>query len=134
MSNITYSECFPLKPGDGYMKQEDLNDKDDVRPRNNYSPLQKLKFALEMAESLAILHGYEGGRIVHDDVQLCQWLRNRQGKLILGDFNRAQILDWNEENEEYCSYNNGYAFGNVSDDILLQYHIDLKEELILFSL
>ena len=70
-----------------------------------------------MAESLAVLHSYVGGLIVHDDVQLCQWLRTRDGRLVLGDFNRAQIMDWNEEKGEYCLYNNGYAFGNVSDSM-----------------
>jgi serine/threonine protein kinase len=134
LQSLAYSECFSPKPGDGYMKQKDLNDKDDVHPRNNFTPLEKLKFALEMAESLAILHGHEEGRIVHDDVQLCQWLRNREGKLVLGDFNRAQILDWNEENQEYCGYNNGYAFGNVSHDIHCIFTTELKKRLNLLSL
>lgn len=100
------------------MKQEDLDDSDDVRPQNDYTPLEKLEFGLAMAESLAVLHSYVGGLIVHDDVQLCQWLRTRDGRLVLGDFNRAQIMDWNEKKGEYCLYNNGYAFGNVSGDMM----------------
>jgi hypothetical protein len=51
---------------------------------------------------------------VHDDVQLCQWLRKKDGKLKLGDFNRADIMTFNEEEGEYCKYNNGQGFGNVS--------------------
>ena len=104
--------------GDGYMKQNDLDDKDDVNPQNDYTPIEKLEFGLEMAESLAVLHGYVGGLIVHDDVQLCQWLRTRDGRLVLGDFNRAQIMDWNEEKGEYCMYNNGYAYGNVRGEMM----------------
>jgi len=102
------------QPGEGYMKQEELKDKDDVKPQNDYTSLEKLELALAMAESLAVLHSYEGGLIVHDDVQLCQWLRTRDDRLVLGDFNRAEIMDWNEEKGEYCMYNNGYAYGNVS--------------------
>ena len=102
------------QPGEGYLKQDELNDKDDVKPQNDYTSLEKLELALAMAESLAVLHSYEGGLIVHDDVQLCQWLRTRDDRLVLGDFNRAEIMDWNEEKGEYCMYNNGYAYGNVS--------------------
>lgn len=67
-----------------------------------------------MAETLAVLHGFEGGIIVHDDVQLCQWLRTREGRLVLGDFNRCEIREWNDEKGEYCKHNNGFAYGNVS--------------------
>jgi len=101
-----------IVPGEGYSKQEDLLDEDDVQPRNDYTPSEKLEIALDMARSLSVLHGYEGGVIVHDDVQLCQWLRNRKNKLVLGDFNRAEIRDWNEEKGEYCKHTNGYAYGN----------------------
>lgn len=107
--------CGSTQPGAGYMKQEDLDDKDDVQPQNDYTPMEKLKYGLAMAESLAVLHSYVGGLIVHDDVQLCQWLRTRDGRLVLGDFNRAQIMDWNEQTGEYCPYNNGFAYGNVRD-------------------
>lgn len=37
---------------------------------------------------------------VHDDVQLCQWLRTRDGKLKLGDFNRAEVMDFDREKGE----------------------------------
>lgn len=98
----------------GYMKKETLGDTFDVKPQNDFDPIEKLGLALEMAETLAILHGYEGGVIVHDDVQLCQWLRTKKGTLVLGDFNRAEIMNWDNEKETYCTYNNGYAYGNVS--------------------
>ncbi|KAI2488633.1 protein kinase [Fragilaria crotonensis] len=116
----------------GYMKQEDLDDSDDVRPQNDYTPLEKLEFGLAMAESLAVLHSYVGGLIVHDDVQLCQWLRTRDGRLVLGDFNRAQIMDWNEKKGEYCLYNNGYAFGNYRSPEEFAGR-DLNEKIDIFS-
>jgi hypothetical protein len=50
---------------------------------------------------------------VHDDVQLCQWLRGKDHKLKLGDFNRAEIMDYDPVKKEYCRYNNGRAYGNV---------------------
>jgi len=52
---------------------------------------------------------------VHDDVQLCQWLRNADGDFKLGDFNRAEIMDYDEDKREYCVYNNGRGWGNVSN-------------------
>ena len=106
-------------PGDGYAKQKDLNDKEDVKPRNIFTPTEKLEMALEMAESIADLHGYKGGVIVHDDIQLVQWMRTSQDQLVLGDFNRAEIMNWNEKKGEYCTYENGGAYGNVSNSCKL---------------
>jgi hypothetical protein len=100
-------------PGDGYMNPGHLNDTYDVNPQNSYDATEKLQMALEMAESIAVMHGFEGGVIVHDDIQLCQWLRTREGKLKLGDFNRAVIRLWNVEKQEYCKHNNGLGYGNV---------------------
>jgi hypothetical protein len=106
---------------------------------NEFNVSEKLGIALEMAESLADLHGYRcvcvqynvaflsihllilpfsaasEGIIVHDDVQLCQWLRSYDNKLLLGDFNRAEVMEWNEKNNSYCKYKNGYVYGNVSN-------------------
>jgi hypothetical protein len=33
----------------------------NVKPQNDYTTLEKLELALAMAESLAVLHSYEGG-------------------------------------------------------------------------
>lgn len=93
-----------MVPGEGYMQQEELDAFDDVTPQNNLTNTEKLQLALEMAETIAELHGYEGGVIVHDDVQPCQWMRAKDGTLKLGDFNRAQVMDWNEENQQYCKF------------------------------
>lgn len=81
-----------------------------VVPYNNFSVAEKLRFSLEMAESLAELHGFTDGVIVHDDVQPCQWLRTADGHLKLGDFNRATIMQWDLIKEGYCRFNNGKAY------------------------
>jgi hypothetical protein len=69
--------------------------------------------AVEIAKSVAVLHGFKDGVIVHNDIQLRQWLRTREGRLKLGHFNRAKVLDWNVKKQQYCKFSNGAAFGNV---------------------
>lgn len=96
-------------PGTGYHESGLINE-----PRNSFEPREKLQMALEMAESLAELHGYMGGVMVHGDVQLSQWLRTRDGRVKLGDFNSARSLEWNEQEQRYCDYSTGTVFGNVS--------------------
>lgn len=103
-----------IVPGDGMAKQKDLDQYDDVHPMNHYTIEEKLYIALKMAESIADLHGFEGGVIVHDDVQLCQWLVDPQGNIKLGDFNRGEMMEWNERKKAYCKHENGYVNGNVS--------------------
>jgi hypothetical protein len=104
-------------PGTGYQKQIDVHDDgNNAQPKNSLTAKEKLETALEMAESIAVLHGFGDGAIVHDDIQLQQWLRARDGSLKLGDFNRAAILDWNVKEQRYCKFNNGAAFGNVRSD------------------
>jgi hypothetical protein len=51
---------------------------------------------------------------VHGDVQLQQWLGTQEGKLKLGDFNRAEVMDYDPVRGKYCKYNNGDCYGNVS--------------------
>ena len=48
-------------PGDGYSKQEDLRDTEELKSKNDFSDEEKLRVALTMAESLADLHGFEDG-------------------------------------------------------------------------
>ena len=71
-----------------------------------------------MADSLAALHNFEGGVIVHDDVQLSQFLYTSNDKthIKLNDFNRAEFMLWDDEKEEYCRYQNGKGHGSVSDN------------------
>ena len=104
-----------IVPGSGYMKEDlqKMHDWNDVQPRNTFTPEEKLDLALSMAESLADLHGFKDGVIVHDDVQLCQWLMKKStGKLKLGDFNRAGLMLFDEEKGKYCKYSNGNCYGN----------------------
>lgn len=58
-----------------------LDDKDALDPRNSYTAHEKLTISLEMAESLALLHSNVGGVIVHDDVQLGQFLPTEDGHI-----------------------------------------------------
>ena len=102
-----------IVPGEGMIKQEELHDQDDVNPQNDYTATEKLEMALSMAESIADLHGFEDGLIVHDDIQLCQWLRTEDGSLKLGDFNRATIMNYKEKSGHYCKFKNGPGWGNV---------------------
>lgn len=92
-------------------KQEDLY-KDGLESFNDYTVEEKLDMALSMAESLADLHGFRDGVIVHDDVQLCQWLRTKDGRIKLGDFNRAEVMEYDLKKKKYCRYINGGCYGN----------------------
>lgn len=99
-------------PNGGYIKQKFLMDIDDVHPQNQLDPTDKLAIALEMAEAIADMHGFEDGIIVHDDIQLSQFLLTDDGHIKLNDFNRAEVMLWDEDNNEYCKYRNGKGHGN----------------------
>lgn len=92
-----------------------FKDKDNVTHDELYdlTPSKKLQLALEMAEAIADLHGYKDGAIAHNDVQYGQFLLDRNNRAILSDFNRAEPLWWNDENEHYCMYELGLASGNL---------------------
>lgn len=74
-----------IVPGDGYMRQKDLDklETKDVHPMNNLTLVEKLDMALVMAESLADIHGYKGGAIAHGDIHPDQWLRSSTGQIKL---------------------------------------------------
>jgi hypothetical protein len=99
---------------EAYISPNMLNDTEAVRPLNNLTATQKIDYALAMSEAIADLHGYKGGVIIHDDMTPDQWLRAKNGAIILGDFNRALFLDWNVETNEYCKTDDGKGFGFVS--------------------
>lgn len=109
---IEFEEVVVFDEGYATNDEMERRNKNGVRPYNNFTSVEKLNFALEMAESLADLHGFEDGVIVHDDVQVCQWLRRPDGHLVLGDFNRATIMQFDLQRNEYCKFNNGAGFGN----------------------
>ena len=83
--------------------------------RNDLTGLQKVQFALEMAEALSVLHNYPSGRIVHNDMQLGQFLRADDGSpLKLTDFNMATILEWEDHpNGQPCKFTFSETPGNV---------------------
>jgi hypothetical protein len=91
-----------------------LNEDKNLTVMNDLSGTQKLTWSLEMAEAVMMLHGYPDGVIVHDDIQLSQFLVSDTGKLKLNDFNRAEIMLWNEKDNEYCKYKNYAGRGDVS--------------------
>ena len=114
-----------IVPGSGYAKKDELSDSEDVDVQNDFTVTEKVEIALAMAESIADLHGFKDGIIVHDDIQLCQWLRTKDGTLKLGDFNRAEVMLWDEKEQKYCTYNNGKGYGNVSSPSECFYLVNL---------
>ena len=50
-----------IVPGEGYIRQQDLHDENQLNPQNDYTVTEKLEIALAMAESIADLHGFEDG-------------------------------------------------------------------------
>lgn len=89
-----------------------------LEDRNTISGKQKLEYSLDMAEAVLLLHSYPGGVIVHDDIQLSQFLVAADGSLKLNDFNRAEIMLWNQKDNEYCRYHNNPGSGDVSVTLL----------------
>lgn len=86
---------------------------DELRPYNNLSSEQKLVMSLQMAEAIADLHGDRDGVIVHQDIQLGQFLKNEDESLIkLNDFNRAEFMLWDNKAKDYCKYGEGEGNGN----------------------
>ena len=108
-------------PGEheGFAKQEDLHDEKELKPQNNLTSAEKLILSLEMAEGIAVLQGNRDGVIVHDDIQLSQFLFNRDRSILkINDFNRAEFMLWDEEKHAYCTYRNGPGQGNVRSKML----------------
>lgn len=104
--------ALPLQRERGYIK---LDEKDDVDPKNNLTVIQKVNFALEMAEAIAMMHNFPGGVIIHDDVHLEQFLVTEDHQHVkIQDFNRAEIMLWNNDDGEYCGHRNGPGHGEVS--------------------
>jgi serine/threonine protein kinase len=130
---------------------KDIEFQKDLVMMNNLTATEKLEYALQMAETISVLNNYENGVIVHDDVQLVQFLLAPNGKLKLvrlfltsshgfdafvallvltaqmdnshfatpfsllyvskNDFNRMEVMYFDEENQEYCRYRNNPGHG-----------------------
>lgn len=86
-----------------YIDPRELHDEREVRPINNLTVTEKVEMALNMSGAIAEVHGFKGGVIVHDDMTPDQWLWNNDGSIILTDFNRAVILEYDVDGEDYCA-------------------------------
>jgi len=91
---------------EGEAKVVILDDLDYVDPKTHLSAETKLDIALTMAESVAMLHSYADGVIVHGDLFFSQFLVTGSGTIKLNDFNMAQIMFWSERDQKYCRYGN----------------------------
>ena len=82
---------------------------------NKFTPLQMLYIALDLAYPLHDLHYYHNGSaiIVHDDIQLGQYLFSFENEFKLNDFNRAEVMFFNEKKQNYCTFSNGKVYGKV---------------------
>lgn len=90
--------------GGSFTKQLRKEEVHDVHPMNNYTVSEKVNIALAMAEGLAELHGFEGGVMVNNDIDVEQWLVGEDGSVIFNDFNNAIYMEWNLEKQKYCKY------------------------------
>jgi serine/threonine protein kinase len=91
-----------------------INHREQTKPQNPLTGIQKLVVALEMAKGLADLNGHSFGVLVHDDLSPSQYLLSADKSAIkINDFNRAEIPLWDESNQEYCTYTNGGGYGRV---------------------
>lgn len=97
-----------IVPGKGVVEQSNLYAEGQFRSYNNLTASERLEIAISMAESLANLHNFKGGAIVHADVNIEQWLLDDHGRLKLNDFNLAEILPWNDQTQHYCPFSRKY--------------------------
>jgi len=138
------SEFFPYGDvedqavtGSGYLlsdKEHEAEESNELKSYNEFSSEDKLVMSLQMAEALADLHGDIYGIIVHQDVQLSQYLTSSDKKRVkLNDFNRAEFMLWDDKGNEYCKYAEGHGNGNWRSPEEYFDH-DLTEEVDVFSL
>jgi serine/threonine protein kinase len=83
---------------------------------NNLTGTEKLHYALEMTEAVVLLQSTEIGIVVHQDIKPAQFLLSSNGKVKLNDFNKAHIMSWDAEKNEYCSFHYGRPNGVVRID------------------
>lgn len=81
-------------------------------PANKLTNESKLNIALQMAEAIADLHGFKDGVLIHDDIQLPQFLFTGKDNIKLNDFNRGEAMLFDEKKGEYCRYTNGAGGGD----------------------
>lgn len=121
-----------IVPPPGHINQAVLDQQPYFHSMNNYTATEKLDIALEMSRSIADLHGFVDGVVVHGDIHPVQWLRSQvDGKLKLNDFNNAELLYLNsspgENDTTFCKVNRGYWSGSYrSPEEILGQLIDEK--------
>ena len=98
-----------------YKRQEcqlapSLDNGPEVERMNMLSPTRKLVWALDMVEAVALLHNHHRGLIIHDDIQLSQFMIANDGSLKMGDFNRAEVSgQWKTQELERLAPNSGVS-------------------------
>lgn len=74
-------------------RDSDFNptEESELNPRNAFSPSEKLHLALEMVEPLVAMHTMLDSPVVHDDLDLGQylWADDEKRNIKINDFNRA---------------------------------------------
>ena len=90
---------------DGQYSQSKLNQFENPC-LNNLTNIEKLSISIDMAESLAAMHGNVNGRIIHSDVHIEQWLFDLPSggqRVKLNDFDNSYLPMWDETKQEYCN-------------------------------
>eukprot|EP00934_Nitzschia_sp_Nitz4_P004665 Nitzschia sp. Nitz4//scaffold378_size14206//2417//3976//NITZ4_008947-RA/size14206-processed-gene-0.11-mRNA-1//1//CDS//3329549687//4655//frame0 len=112
----TIAEFMPYEAEDGLVNRLARHEVRKLRKRenrtrslNNLSSLDVLDTLIRLAESVADVHGYEGGVIAHGDLNPEQWLMNANGEIKLNDFNNGFIMDWSYDNQAYCGENHAFT-------------------------
>jgi len=92
---------------------------DDPTPLNKIDGVEKLQLSLELAKGIAAMHGHSEGVIANVDVQIGQFCRGKDGLVKILDFNRAEVMLYDERQGGYCRFENGKPpDGSVSNDFL----------------
>lgn len=91
-----------------YQKASSPDLKTHLRKRHyNVTSEEKLRLSIEVAETLANLHGIDGEdnvTIVHRDFKPQNVLVGNDGKLKVTDFNDATVLFWNTTSNRQCRF------------------------------
>jgi serine/threonine protein kinase len=82
------------------------HEKEGFYQNNDLSPIAKLRLAISMVESIALLHGFPLGVIAHDDISLDQWMLSGldDHRVILNDFNSIRPLHVDVTTGHYCRF------------------------------
>ena len=86
---------------------EESSDEDDPTPVNHIKAQEKLEMAIELAKGIATMHGHKDGVIANVDVQIGQFCRGNNGMIKILDFNRAEVMLYDENYGQYCRFENG---------------------------